>query len=97
MERFYLDEYIKKTDVEEEVTVYANKNERIDLIPREINFEEICALIYSEFRLEWEDENANTEKLLEIEKKAITGYAPEVSFFKQKIRFIINQRQSLTI
>ena len=59
----------------------------------EMDFKDICSLIYSEFLHEWNDENRNYEKLLDIQKKAIIGMAPEVDFFKQKIKQILIQHE----
>lgn len=49
-------------------------------------FREICADVYDAFRAEWESGKEQPETLLELQKKAITGYAPETAFFKKKIR-----------
>ncbi|MBE6031441.1 MAG: ATPase [Clostridiales bacterium] len=95
MERFYLDDFLSENDgSESDAGLYRIKDTASGSC-NEISFEEVCALIYSEFRLEWEDENSNTEKLLDIQKKAITGCAPEVSFFKQRIIEILDKHNLL--
>lgn len=83
MERFYLGDYL-----DERTGGRQGKEEKSVKSPAggTKTFEEICTLIYREFQTEWEDERNNTELLLEIQKKAITGCAPEVNFFKEKIK-----------
>ena len=48
------------------------------------DFRRVCAEVYDEFAKEWKSGNEEPEKLLELQKKAITGCIPEVSFFKKK-------------
>ncbi|MBQ2747700.1 MAG: ATPase, partial [Firmicutes bacterium] len=96
MERFYLDDFLSGNDNDgKDSGIYSVLSIREGESNTEASFEEVCALIYSEFRLEWEDENSNTEKLLEIQKKAITGCAPEVNFFKQRIIEILDKHNLL--
>lgn len=82
MERFYLGDFL-----DSRVDGSSKINENICRAPEaQINFEEICMLVYEEFRKEWNDERNNAELLLDIQKKAIMGCAPEVDFFKERIK-----------
>ena len=92
MEGFYLDEYIKnggKTCGVPEGGEEGEKEAKEAYGPfgekETADFESLCARIYDEFRKEWENGEEKPERLLELQKKAITGCAPEVSFFKKKI------------
>ncbi len=82
MERFYLGDFIDNRAGGSSETDSAEYKTSAGAKP----FDEICKLIYEEFRVEWEDERNNAELLLEMQKKAITGCAPEVNFFKEKIK-----------
>lgn len=84
MEEFCLEEYLmeKRSDGESVRGREdgAEKGERAEV------FRKICADIYDAFRTEWESGKEQPETLLELQKRAITGYAPETAFFKKKIR-----------
>lgn len=82
MERFYLGDFL-----DSRADGSGKTNENICRAPEaQITFEEICTLVYEEFRKEWNDERNNAELLLDIQKKAIMGCAPEVDFFKERIK-----------
>ena len=55
------------------------------------DFRRVCAEVYDEFAKEWKSGNEEPEKLLELQKKAITGCIPEVSFFKKKISLFLRE------
>ncbi len=55
------------------------------------DFRRVCAEVYDEFAKEWKSGNEEPEKLLELQKKAITGCVPEVSFFKKKISLFLRE------
>ena len=75
MEKFYLDKYVRN-----ENTVFLSSN---------YSFSSVCQLIKNEFQEEWKSQEENTEKLVELQKKAIIGYNVEVKYFKKKIGEIL--------
>ncbi|MGI6748657.1 MAG: hypothetical protein ACOX4V_10585 [Anaerovoracaceae bacterium] len=76
MEKFYLSDYLK-----------VQKKESV----KDISFYKLCQKINKEFIREWENGKDNLDSALRIQKKAIIGYENEVSFFKSRIREIINK------
>jgi pilus assembly protein CpaF len=83
--KFYLDEYIEKTN-----STKKNNHKVIDITKKDkkTRFNELCSAIYTYFQNEWESEGSDGAKytiLLERQKKAIIGYEKEVNFFKDKI------------
>lgn len=102
MEGFYLDEYIKSGGKAGGVPEGGEEGEKEAKGACEpfgekerADFESLCARIYDEFRKEWESGEEKPERLLELQKKAITGCAPEVSFFKKKINSYLKNHNLL--
>jgi len=77
METFYLDEYLKSRNTETS--------------RRSLDFRKLCNRVNSEFLREWEDGSENLDSALRIQKKAIIGYEKEVSYFKSRIRQLIEK------
>lgn len=76
MEKFYLSDYLKVLKIES---------------AKDINFYKLCQRVKDEFISEWENGKDNLDSVLRIQKKAIIGYGNEVSFFKSRIRELINK------
>ncbi len=99
MEGFYLDEYIKNGGKLYKDFTGGREGKRKVSEPGGTAFSEkeckdfmrVCGVIYEEFRKEWDSGSEKPEKLLELQKKAITGCAPEVSFFKKKINYYLKE------
>lgn len=55
-----------------------------------VRFQNLCDAVKSYLQKEWDNEQGNngdnTDLILQRKKKAIIGYAPEVNYFKDKIR-----------
>lgn len=58
------------------------------------DFFELCAAIGEEFLQEWEENQENMKRALEIQKKAIIGYENEVNYFKSKIREALRRHEA---
>ncbi len=78
MEKFYLDDYIKVASAE---TAEAEQD-----------FYKLCAEIAREFIAEWQENQEDMKRSLELQKKAIIGYKNEVDYFKKKIEESIQRR-----
>ncbi|GAB1475695.1 hypothetical protein MASR2M70_05270 [Bacillota bacterium] len=69
---FYLEDYLK------------TKEEGRQAV--KIDFYRLCELIKEDFAKDWEIERPDINSALELQKKAIIGYANEVAFFKEKVK-----------
>ncbi len=72
MDAFYLEDYLRL------------KRERKKTLA--MSFEKLCEKIKEDFTKEWDRDGEDVHAALELQKKAIIGYANEVAFFKEKIR-----------
>jgi len=77
MERFYLDEYLKSGSPEAP--------------QRGFDFRKLCQRVNSEFMRDWEDGAESLDFAMRVQKKAIIGYENEVSYFKSRIRQLIEK------
>ena len=59
---------------------------------KNLDFNSVCETIQLAFDKEWASEK-NPEKFLELQKRAITGYAPEVEYFKLQIFECLKERE----
>lgn len=80
MDAFYLEDYLK----ERKDGKKANK----------IDFYKFCELINDDFIREWDEEGGDVSQALELQKKAIIGYANQVAFFKEKIKQKISEYEA---
>lgn len=97
MEKFYLDEYLKKeldgtgniaVKEKADLNYRSSEENRADGTPTE--FTALAKRVREAFFLQWEHE-ANLRSSMEIQKKAIIGYKNEVAYFKDKIRTLIRE------
>ncbi|MGI6732832.1 MAG: hypothetical protein ACOX4J_01470 [Anaerovoracaceae bacterium] len=70
MAAFYLEDYERKA---------ANRTVPV------MSFAKLCEAIKDDFIKEWDRDGEDAQATLELQKKAIIGYAKEVAFFKEKI------------
>ncbi len=80
METFKLDEYLNRMAANEEFTVY--------------NFETLCSTIKKDFIREWQEGRQDVQAVLELQKRAIIGYANETAYFKEKIKALVRKYRS---
>lgn len=83
MEKFYLEDYLRKEDSLQEVLLSEEEIEK--------RFMSLCERIQECFEQEWNREQEGLGNLLDLQKKAIIGYEKEVSFFKDKIKGYLRQ------
>ena len=81
MDKFYLNEYLNGFKNNKPTS------EKLD------NFKSTCNIILSDFMEEWNDGKEDLSSLLNLQKRAIIGYAKEVAFFKDKIRSFLRKRE----
>ncbi|MCI5898477.1 MAG: Flp pilus assembly complex ATPase component TadA [Firmicutes bacterium] len=79
MEEFYLADYLRK-------------NGRIDARASP-DYPSLCARVRSAFLREW-DEKGDLSAILQLQKRAIIGYENEVSYFKQKIKALLEEYEA---
>jgi pilus assembly protein CpaF len=77
MDAFYLEDYVGSRDTNRKVL--------------RMSFDKLCETIKDDFIKEWDRDGEDTHATLELQKKAIIGYANEVAFFKEKIRARIKE------
>lgn len=72
MAGFYLEDYLQIKEESQKVVKF--------------DFYKLCELIKEDFAKDWETGTADISSALELQKRAIIGYANEVTFFKEKIK-----------
>ena len=78
MEKFYLDQYL-------------DSGVPTTQAPQIYDFYKLCQRVQQEFMREWEEKDDHYDSALRIQKNAMIGYEKEVSYFKGKIRELIQQ------
>lgn len=85
MEKFEITEYLKSRDVS------ADHRRNHETIPV-YSFEALCSMMKEAFFLDW-GKKESSRSVLDIQKKAIIGYANEKEFFKKRISELIVEMQ----
>lgn len=78
MEKFHLEQYLKQKGS------IADQRPTLDQ-----SFPELCERIRQAFLLEWEDQREDLQSVMSLQKNAMIGHAKEVSYFKDKIRALV--------
>lgn len=84
MEKFHLEQYLKqKGTMEPQQPVIDH------------SFSDLCERVRQAFLLEWEDQREDLQSVMRLQKNAMIGHEQEVSYFKDKIRGLV-QRYGLS-
>jgi pilus assembly protein CpaF len=57
-------------------------------------FKKLCLRVQVEFNREWQEDSSDLMKTLQLQKRAIIGYASETAYFKDKIQALVFRWQA---
>ncbi len=80
MEIFKLDEYLNCLEKDEVSITFS--------------FQTLCDKIKEDFVREWQENGQDVQAVLELQKRAIIGYANEMAYFKEKIKTLVTKYRS---